>query len=127
MSVSWPQDQTDTLTRLWQAGRTSGQISLEMGITRNQVMGKASRLGLKHTRITKPRVNYWRPSKPKDQKPPTPLKPQAQTTHPIPFLEADHRTCKWPLWSGPKTGKVCGAKPVPATPYCLYHHGRATA
>lgn len=139
MSESWPQDQTDTLLRLWEDGRTSGQIAQRMGITRNQVMGKAHRLGLKHERIVKQAVNYTprvskpkpvvnfmlRVPKPKGKKPPTPLKAQDKTSHPIPFLNADHTTCKWPLWSGPRTGLVCGATPIPTKPYCAFHYDKA--
>jgi len=124
MSESWPQDQTDTMVRLWKAGKSSGDIAQRMGLTRNSVMGKASRLGLKHERITKPPVNYLpRVSKPKDQKPPTKLKPQAATPNPIPFLEADHRHCKWPLWwTDTMPRLVCGATPIPKKPYCAHHY-----
>jgi len=124
MSASWPQDLTDTMVRLWKAGRTSGQIAARMGITRSMVMGKASRLGLKHERLARlPTKLKARVSKAKAQRPPTKLKPQAQSSHPVPFLDADHTTCKWPLWwTDTMPRMVCGAEPIPNKPYCSHHY-----
>lgn len=115
----WTPEQIETLTNLWNAGISSNKIADKLGVTRNSVMGKISRLGL-HRHLV---VNYMpKFSKPHEQKPPTPIKPQSSKGRPIDFIKADHRHCQWPLW-GPsvKTGKVCGAKPVPTKSYCAHH------
>jgi GcrA cell cycle regulator len=46
--MSWTEERIDTLTRMWESGSTASQIAEELGgISRNAVIGKAHRLGLK--------------------------------------------------------------------------------
>ncbi|WP_448660126.1 GcrA family cell cycle regulator [Sphingomonas sp. CJ99] len=46
--MSWTEERIDTLTRMWASGKTASQIAEELGgISRNAVIGKAHRLGLK--------------------------------------------------------------------------------
>ena len=46
--MSWTEERIDTLTRMWESGMTASQIAEELGgISRNAVIGKAHRLGLK--------------------------------------------------------------------------------
>lgn len=42
----WTQDRIDILTRLWKDGWTASQIGIELGTTRNAILGKKDRLGL---------------------------------------------------------------------------------
>ncbi len=45
-SVSWTDERTDRLKELWTQGTRASQIADELGVSRNQVIGKAHRLGL---------------------------------------------------------------------------------
>lgn len=46
--MSWTEERIETLTRMWASGMTASQIAEELGgISRNAVIGKAHRLGLK--------------------------------------------------------------------------------
>jgi hypothetical protein len=41
---------------------------------------------------------------------------------PVPFLEAAHRDCRWPLWDSDSEPKlVCGAPRIPDVSYCREH------
>ncbi|GAA0734415.1 GcrA family cell cycle regulator [Sphingomonas japonica] len=46
--MSWTEERIATLTRMWESGSTASQIAEDLGgISRNAVIGKAHRLGLK--------------------------------------------------------------------------------
>lgn len=46
--MSWTEERIETLTKMWASGMTASQIAEELGgISRNAVIGKAHRLGLK--------------------------------------------------------------------------------
>jgi len=46
--MSWTEERINTLTRMWEGGATASQIADELGgVSRNAVIGKAHRLGLK--------------------------------------------------------------------------------
>ncbi len=46
--MSWTDERIDRLTRMWEGGATASQIADELGgVSRNAVIGKAHRLGLK--------------------------------------------------------------------------------
>lgn len=46
--MSWTDERIDKLTRMWESGATASQIADELGgVSRNAVIGKAHRLGLK--------------------------------------------------------------------------------
>jgi len=43
---NWTEERVALLTKLWNEGQSGGQISKRLGITRNAVIGKVTRLGL---------------------------------------------------------------------------------
>ncbi len=46
--MSWTDERIDKLTKMWESGATASQIAEELGgVSRNAVIGKAHRLGLK--------------------------------------------------------------------------------
>src|SRR6187399_8487 len=46
--MSWTDERIATLTKMWESGATASQIADELGgVSRNAVIGKAHRLGLK--------------------------------------------------------------------------------
>jgi len=71
--MSWTEERIATLTKMWEGGATASQIADELGgVSRNAVIGKAHRLGLK----ARPS-----PVKPNDVKPEP--KPKAVEAKPI--------------------------------------------
>ena len=46
--MSWTEERIEKLTKMWEGGSTASQIAEELGgVSRNAVIGKAHRLGLK--------------------------------------------------------------------------------
>ncbi|MFN5783999.1 MAG: GcrA family cell cycle regulator, partial [Novosphingobium sp.] len=46
--MSWTDERIEKLTKMWESGSTASQIADELGgVSRNAVIGKAHRLGLK--------------------------------------------------------------------------------
>ncbi|WP_218033317.1 GcrA family cell cycle regulator, partial [Novosphingobium sediminis] len=46
--MSWTDERIEKLTKMWEGGATASQIAEELGgVSRNAVIGKAHRLGLK--------------------------------------------------------------------------------
>ncbi|WP_040702368.1 GcrA family cell cycle regulator, partial [Novosphingobium nitrogenifigens] len=46
--MSWTEERIEKLTKMWEGGATASQIAEELGgVSRNAVIGKAHRLGLK--------------------------------------------------------------------------------
>ena len=46
--MSWTDERIEKLTKMWESGATASQIAEELGgVSRNAVIGKAHRLGLK--------------------------------------------------------------------------------
>lgn len=79
--MSWTEERIATLTKMWEGGATASQIADELGgVSRNAVIGKAHRLGLK-ARPSPVKPNEDKPEpKPKvaEAKPVVrPLKPRA--------------------------------------------------
>jgi GcrA cell cycle regulator len=65
--MSWTDERIETLTKMWEGGATASQIAEELGgVSRNAVIGKAHRLGLK----ARPS-----PVKPNEKSETTPVKP----------------------------------------------------
>jgi GcrA cell cycle regulator len=70
--MSWTEERIATLTKMWEGGATASQIAEELGgVSRNAVIGKAHRLGLK-ARPSPVKANEPKPearSKPAEAKP----------------------------------------------------------
>ncbi len=86
--MSWTDERIATLTKMWEGGATASQIAEELGgVSRNAVIGKAHRLGLK-SRPSPVKPNDEKPAKaksaaPKAAKPaPKPRSAPARETEP---------------------------------------------
>ncbi|WP_239804390.1 GcrA family cell cycle regulator [Croceicoccus hydrothermalis] len=78
--MSWTEERIATLTKLWEGGSTASQIAEELGgVSRNAVIGKAHRLGLK----SRPS-----PVKSGEKAKPKPAKPKKETATPEPAAPA---------------------------------------
>lgn len=139
---NWPKGRVENLKRLWADGFSAGEISkLITGVTRNAVIGKVHRLGLRRREkaepierkvpfrkmVVKPRKSAWQhhlDSQPVNVEPiveaPIPLH-QRRT---VETLEAND--CRWPIGDPQEADfHFCGAKKLPGLPYCECHARRA--
>jgi GcrA cell cycle regulator len=81
MSFTWTEERIATLTKMWESGATASQIADELGgVSRNAVIGKAHRLGLK-ARPSPVKANEPKPAAkpaPVEARPaPKPVRPKA--------------------------------------------------
>ena len=79
--MSWTEERTATLKRMWEGGATATEIAKELGeVSRNAVIGKAHRLGLKS------RPSPVKGNEGETKKKPAPKAKAAPTTNPSPKL-----------------------------------------
>ena len=70
--MSWTDERIATLKKMWEGGSTASQIAEELGgVSRNAVIGKAHRLGLK-SRPSPVKANENKKAAPKAKAPPKP-------------------------------------------------------
>lgn len=85
--MSWTDERIAKLTKMWESGATASQIADELGgVSRNAVIGKAHRLGLK-SRPSPVKPNEKVKGKPKKAEAPAPkpaVKPKAKAAPPKP-------------------------------------------
>ena len=97
--MSWTDERIATLTKMWEGGATASQIADTLGgVSRNAVIGKAHRLGLK-SRPSPVKANDEKPEKPAPKKAapepvvvaprkPAPARPVAAAPTPAPATSA---------------------------------------
>ena len=89
--MSWTDERIAKLQKLWDEGLSASQIAEKLGdVTRNAVIGKAHRLGLKSR--PSPVKQDSAPSKPAAKKAKITTKPTKVT-----LLDLNERMCKWPI------------------------------
>jgi GcrA cell cycle regulator len=101
--MSWTDERIERLTKMWEGGATASQIADELGgVSRNAVIGKAHRLGLK----ARPS-----PVKPNDKPEPAPkaAKPAPRAPEPAPRLAAPRAPTPAPAAATPR-------QPLPNAP-----------
>ena len=95
--MSWNEENIRELRRLWDAGYSASAIGKQIGITKNAVIGKAHRLGLKSR--------------------PSPIK---RKTFVLPTT--NERMCQWPIGNPGEPGfRFCDQPAAPGRPYCNEH------
>lgn len=119
--MAWTEERIEKLSKLWDEGLSASQIAKKLGegVTRNAVIGKAHRLGLKA-----------RPSPVKSQKDKgkAPVKRTAKKAEKqiITLLDLTDRMCKWPKGHpGDPDFQFCGKNAEPGMPYCAKHCAEA--
>lgn len=91
--MSWTEDRIATLTKMWESGATASQIADELGgVSRNAVIGKAHRLGLK-SRPSPVKANDKKEAKKKEPAPKKTAKPKpkASVSEPRPEPKSEPR------------------------------------
>ena len=113
--MSWTDERIATLTKMWEGGSTASQIAEELGgVSRNAVIGKAHRLGLK-SRPSPVKANEKPAVTPAAEKP---APKAAPTPAPIPSApKPAARPAPSPAAVTPAPSSASGAdKPVPTQP-----------
>ena len=108
--MAWTDERVELLKKLWAEGLSASQIAGRLGgVTRNAVIGKAHRLGLKGR--------------------PSPIKRQAnkpvevkKETRVFTLTDLSAATCRWPI-GDPQEAEFhfCGKSAAPGIPYCADH------
>ena len=112
--MSWTDERIATLKKMWESGSTASQIAEELGgVSRNAVIGKAHRLGLK-SRPSPVKANDKKkaPAKkaapaPKPAAKKAPPKPVAKEAKPAPKPQAEARP------DAPKPADNATSQPIP--------------
>jgi GcrA cell cycle regulator len=100
--MNWTDERIATLTKMWESGATASQIADELGgVSRNAVIGKAHRLGLKS------RPSPVKPNEEKDAKKAPVEAPAAKAAKPKP---------KTPAAPAPKAPQPAAARPATEIP-----------
>jgi GcrA cell cycle regulator len=134
---TWTTERIEALKIHFQAGLSCREIANEIGVSRNAVIGKISRLNLTRDkgvlRTRKEPSNSPRPrgaqrlrqilmkSFPSEAEPETADEP-IQNGHTCSLFELSEVTCRWPISSpGQADFCFCGNTPVEGQPYCVGH------
>jgi len=106
--LAWTDEKIVRLKKLWQEGLTTGEIGKRLAVSKNAVVGKAHRLGLK-----------GRPSPIKRQQKQAEVK---KDTRVFTLTDLSAQTCRWPI-GDPKHEdfRFCGRAVSPGKPYCADH------
>ncbi|HEY4547772.1 MAG TPA: GcrA family cell cycle regulator [Pedomonas sp.] len=117
--MSWTDERIELLKQLWEKGSSASQIAEELGegVTRNAVIGKAHRLGLKA------RPSPVKAGAPKKAAAAAPKKPKVVTKPKrVTLLDLSDKICKWPHGHpGDEDFHFCGKNVQPGFPYCSEH------
>jgi GcrA cell cycle regulator len=137
-SETWTTDRVERLKSCLDAGFSCAEIAREIGVTRNAVIGKISRLkltrvkdamsgrrerrlapGLQRPRIvTQHQILMALRATPQ----PSPQEPAAGNGHRCSLLELGQEKCRWPINEpGADDFCFCGDQPVNGLPYCPAH------
>ena len=125
----WTPERIAELTKLWNAGLTTSEIGLKLGISKTAVVGKAHRLHLAARpspikRSGRPRMMI-RPPMPARLPPSMPVSAPRSATPPR-VLELSNQACRWPIGHPGEAGfRFCGERALVGKPYCADHAAMA--
>jgi len=136
-AVEWTPDRIKILIAHWEEGLPTSEIGRRLGVTKNSVVGKVHRLGLKKRQspIRQSAAGTAQPKKAKAKaKVATPKtetvaqapKVKRPTGEVIRLEELTGSMCCWPEGEpGTQDFYFCGEPSVPEKPYCAEHCARA--
>jgi GcrA cell cycle regulator len=136
---TWTNDRVEALKIHFQAGLSCREIANEIGVSRNAVIGKISRLNLKRDKDRM--VRTGRPERTGETRPrgaprlrqillkAYPTQPDAARVdepihngHTCSLFELSKDTCRWPISTpGAEDFCFCGNPPIEGLPYCAGH------
>jgi GcrA cell cycle regulator len=135
---TWTDERLELLKGHFAAGLTCRQIAAEIGVSRNAVIGKLSRLGL--TRDKPPGGGEPRQKRPRERRgrsvprlqyemlrqvydeAAVPLSGAAVVSeHRCTLFELSKERCRWPVNAEAEDFSFCGNTPMAGMPYCSGH------
>lgn len=143
--MSWTEQRTDTVKKLWLDGLSASQIARQVGgVTRNAVIGKVHRLGLSGraapSQPSRPAFKATRPSRPLTAAPSAPRRIAKVMSSTAPAVQVQQQIirveepgsatvltlgahmCKWPIGEPSTDGfTFCGRRAGDGAPYCVEH------
>ena len=138
---TWTTERLELLKNRFEAGLSCREIAAHIGVSRNAVIGKLSRLNLtrenerrparksaakgavKGTRLkAMPRLQYQMLQEVYTEPQPYPEDEPINDEHRCSLLELDEERCRWPISTpGAEDFCFCGNPPVEGLPYCAGH------
>jgi len=136
---TWTVERLELLKIHFDAGLSCREIAAEIGVSRNAVIGKLSRLNLTRDKAgNEPLVTKGKPKRPRREAAPKPRYhlPRALRAEPLPaaasepihnghccsLFELSKERCRWPISTpGAADFCFCGNPPVDGMPYCAGH------
>jgi GcrA cell cycle regulator len=138
--ATWTDERVELLKSHFAAGLTCREIAGEIGVSRNAVIGKLSRLNLMRENDRKarrparddaakgprpksgPRLQYQLLKAMYGEPPPASDDEPIYNAHCCSLLELSEQRCRWPLSTpGAEDFRFCGNTPVEGLPYCAGH------
>jgi len=109
----WTEERIELLEALWGEGLTTGEIGKRLGVSKNAVVGKAHRLGLKGRPSPIKRTAQGR------QQAAKPAEPEHKIRS---VVDLQANACRWPIGDPREPGfHFCGRPALPGKPYCAEH------
>ena len=133
---TWTTERIELLKSHFAAGLSCREIANEIGVSRNAVIGKLSRLSLTREKTLKvrrddagkrrpksvPRLQYRMLRKLFAEAPPAEDGQAIHGERHCSLLELSEERCRWPISSpGEKDFCFCGNRPLEGVPYCPGH------
>jgi GcrA cell cycle regulator len=132
---TWTTERLELLKGHFAAGLTCRQIAAEIGVSRNAVIGKLSRLGLSRD---KPPGSEAHPKKPRERRGRSVPRLQYEmlrqvydeaaftetpvvSEHRCSLFELSKERCRWPVNAEAEEFSFCGNMPLAGLPYCQGH------
>lgn len=126
--MAWTDEKIEELKRLWAKGLSTAEIGRELGVSKNAVVGKSHRLGLKPRPSPisgKAAASATAPAAPAEA--PAPAKPKQKAKPKEPerigdIIDLGAQMCRWPFGDpGDDDFHFCGRQVAPGKPYCPEH------
>jgi GcrA cell cycle regulator len=137
---TWTDERLELLKNCFAAGLSCRQIAGEIGVSRNAVIGKLSRLNLVRDDGREPRRSTRQDAR-KERRPKTESRRQYEmlktvyeepqpaaadepihSAHCCSLLELSEQRCRWPISNpGAEDFRFCGNMPFQGLPYCAGH------
>ncbi|MBC6440451.1 MAG: global cell cycle regulator GcrA-like protein [Rhodospirillales bacterium] len=114
--MSWTDEKIKHLKKLWNQGLSTAEIGRELGVSKNAVVGKSYRLGLK------PRPSPISGKVTKKAPKPKPRPKVKESSRITDVIMLGPNMCRWPFHDpGDANFHFCGKEVVPGKPYCVEH------
>ena len=137
--MSWNNQKVEDLKKLWNEGVATSQIGVQLGFTKNAVIGKAFRLGLERRQNSRKNSTqnqqfssvtmYRETSNSSSQN--TVRKEPVRRREKFSFKKSivgtgNFKSCQWPIGDPLEEGfHYCGGQNIPTKPYCIEHYKKA--